>query len=804
MDTITSEQALNILKILDGGAILSKSGSITLCYYLDNPVCYSLSEKDFDKRNNDFFKAFKHLGNNTYVHKQDVYLRKGFNGKLIAGKSFIQRSERLFFDKKMYMDHFCILSFSLSGLNSLNSSYIANPIKYDEHLTEQDQIRLSEFLEGVENAVAIINNIPGTRLTQLSEVDVKLYLFDFVNGFHSDDGIRDNVFDTSISIGDKQGAFFAVCEAEYLPDTVRTCVKDETLSEANASLQTSMLEQLGVHLKATHIVNQMWQFSNEYKSEFKHKVKLFGQHREFDKEIAREAELLSELETDISENHNIICRTHFNVYILEEKEYFSKAYEYVKNVFTINDFRYYLPSLEGLQQIYLGSIIGNVNKLNHLYWYMTDLQSSLCLMLNYTTFKHDNNGIYFTDRLYNTPLKVDIWDKPRGLKLPARNAIVMASTGGGKSVFANNIVQQYIEEGISQVVVEFGKSFYQLTQLYPDVSLHIEYDGETPLGINPFKISAPPSKEKINTLVNLVLKFWRQESIMNDTNQVVAIRSLLIRYYQENPNADHSFEDFYFYIKDNFNSISAKMELNKEYFDYTSFIHVCKEFITGGYYENVCKESELGADIAQKDFIVFELTKIKKDPFLVGVIMSILVDVIETKLLDKRKRGLLLFDEYAETQTMKDTFSDNDIHSTVAFCYQKLRKENSAVLTILQSPSQLADNQYSKGIIANTQVLAVLPTVETVYNAVIDMFSITTESHIDLMQSIRNNFESKEPYSEVFMRFMDLSAIVVRLRLSPEKFMSFQTDGETWQKLQNKASLLGSLEQAIIETTQNK
>ena len=49
-----------------------------------------------------------------------------------------------------------------------------------------------------------------------------------------------------------------------------------------------------------------------------------------------------------------------------------------------------------------------------------------------------------------------------------------------------NIIQQNIEQNYKQIVVEFGKSFYQLSQLYPDRSLHIDYNGSSPLVINPF------------------------------------------------------------------------------------------------------------------------------------------------------------------------------------------------------------------------------------------------------------------------------------------------------------------------------
>ncbi|MCS3273414.1 hypothetical protein NXV08_00275 (plasmid) [Bacteroides fragilis] len=83
-------------------------------------------------------------------------------------------------------------------------------------------------------------------------------------------------------------------------------------------------------------------------------------------------------------------------------------------------------------------------------------------------------------------------------------------------------------------------------------------------------------------------------------------------------------------------------------------------------------------------------------------------------LSDRSVRGTLVFDEYAESQAIRDTFSGADIHSTVAFCYQKLRKENGAVTTIIQSPAQLPDNEYTKGIIAYTQILYVLPANEVV------------------------------------------------------------------------------------------
>ena len=609
-----------------------------------------------------------------------------------------------------------------------------------------------------------------------------------------------------IRIGQKKGVFFSVCDERYLPDRMKTYVSDSTLQEANSSLYMSMLEKLGVHLPCSHVVNQIWRFAgSSYRDELSERVRLFGRYREFDKTIKNRYEGLAAYEQEIINEENVLCKTHFNIMLLEDEEaVLDRCIEQVKMIFTNAGFKYYVPSYEGLYNIFVGSVLGREACLDSDYLFLSDLHSSLCMSINYSTFKNDREGILFNERLYQTPVRKDIWDAAKK-RIPARNMIVAASTGGGKSVVSLNIIQQCIEQNYKLIVVEFGKSFYQLSQLYKDKSLHIDYDGTSPLGINPFYTAgAQPDNEKIKTLVNLVLKFWRTKSIMEDTKQVVSLTKIIRQYYEDKTDG-HSFPDFYEYVRQQGHSLYDRLNILPEYFDIDSFLHVCSEFMPGGFYENVCRHSPLENDMQNRDFIVFELTKIKKDPFLISVIMTILFDTIENKILsDRSVRGMLIFDEYAESQSIKDTFSGADIHSTVAFCYQKLRKENGAVGTIVQSMAQLPDNEYTKGIIANTQLLYVLPANEVVYDQTIEAFHIKNPSHINLMKSIRNDFTAARPYSEIFLRFMDNYATVVRLELSPEKLLAFQTDGEKWNRLQEIYNEVGSLETAIEQYKQLK
>lgn len=798
MKEVSASSAYSIETITDN-CIISKSGDIAVVFGVIDPEVYSLSSEDMNYRHNEYVRAFSHISNG-YIQRQDVYLEERFSASMMPRGSFISEAEYSYFDGRECLGHFTLLSFTLSGLKTLSASYQKNPLRYQEALSTEDRNKLSLFLDEVESAVSIIKAIPRTSIVQLNDIDIVSSIYRMVNGYHEDSGLRDIQFTEYLRIGSKYGTMLSICDERFLPDEVASATRDTTLG-TSTELSMGMLEPLGIHLGCSHIITQIWRMRGQhYLSTLKENVENLGRHRSFDKSIEQEFHAQSELEKEIREQQKVLCEYHYNIMLLSESLESLEVYtDRTKSIITNAGFSFYIPSFDGLYRLFIGSIIGRSSNMHESLFMLTDLDVSLCLSPTYTAPISDSDGIFFQDRVFQAPIKVDIWDE-RKKRIPARNAIVVASTGGGKSVTTLNIVQQLLEQGTKTIVVEFGKSFYQLGQLYPERSVHIDYSHDTPLGINPFYIpdGSIPDKEKIRTLVNLILVFWRMASIASDTPQVVSLTKLVQAYYEATPSG-HSFPSFYRFIEGRGERMLRELNIEEEYFDRKSFLHVCSEFMEGGYYENVCKSSDNESLIAQKDFVIFELTRIKKDPFLVSVIMSILYDTIESKILsDRSVRGMLVFDEYAESQAIKDRHSGADIHSTVAFCYQKLRKENGAIMTIIQSPSQLPDNEYTKGILSNTQILYVLPTTNVVYADIEEKFKFDSSAKKQLMRSIRNNFSTPQrKYSEVFISFGDKDFKVVRLELSPEKFLAFQTDGQTWQKLQNLNREVGSMQRAI-------
>jgi type IV secretory pathway VirB4 component len=188
--------------------------------------------------------------------------------------------------------------------------------------------------------------------------------------------------------------------------------------------------------------------------------------------------------------------------------------------------------------------------------------------------------------------------------------------------------------------------------------------------------------------------------------------------------------------------------------------------------------------------------KIKKDPFLVTLILLILQETIDSNILsDRGKKGVLIFDEFAETQAIKDMYSGEEVIQTVAILYQKIRKENGAVYIIIQDPSQLPDNNYTAGIIANTQVLMVLPSNKGTYQEVQKKFKLAEHEMYQLL-SLKNNLIAEHPYSELFLKLGEENT-VVRLELPPEAFLAFQTDGEKWKQLNAEFERVKDMKQAI-------
>jgi conjugal transfer ATP-binding protein TraC len=800
---ISSEQAYSILDIKDN-IFLSKDGNISMVFVVTNPEPYTLDDHKLDLRHAEQLKAFKNIPQNVFVHQKDIVLKKKYDSnKHYWRESFLTRSDNKYFNGRDTIEHYCILAFTLSELNSLEKSYIGNPFSYSEKLTKQDGERINSFVEAVKNSVSIISKIYNTKIVPFKEEELKDLFFNYVNGFHEDGSLRDLIFDTKMEIGENYYSVFSLSDSSYFPDRITNVLDDKSINAKNVTLKTGFMDSFGVFFPKNHIYNQVLHFpgNEKLKKELAYRVELFGKHKSFSPKINFEYKRLEGILNDVIQDDSILCYSHYSLLTwANTKEELKKNEDAVKDILSNKEIKFYIPSHEALEDLFLGTIIGRESKLHRDYFFINKLEVAICLKLNYSFYEDDEEGIVFQDRLLQVPHRKDWWDRKKK-RIAARNFILFAPTGSGKSSAIQNVVYQFLEEGVRVIVAEFGSSFQQLTKLYPDRSAHISYDRKTPLGINSFDLNNKElTGDKIRSLTAIVMKFWRLPiEDKQNVNIEIAVSKTIEEYYLHDTGTK-SFPNYYEFIKNSWEMVFNNQNIPPQYFDVESFLHVCSQFLKGGLYENVCStKGDTENILLNKEFVVFELRQIKDDPFLVSVVLSILNDTVKEKILsDRTTRGYLIFDEMAESQEMKNVDTGEDILSTVAFLTQGIRKENGAVGLIYQTPTQMPeDNHYAASIIGNTQILGVLQGNEQVYDNIIKRFHIKNNEHIALMKSVQNDFTNDRPYSEMFLRFNENYATVVKLEFPKEKYYAFQTEGEVWAELQNSYAITNNLEQSI-------
>ena len=242
-----ANEGYSILDVINDeyGVILTRNGCVSVAFRMYNPECYSLHRTDLEERNARLYQAFKHLPSGSFVHKQDVFLKREYVHEL-EGDSFIDKAEQRHFSGREYLEHDCLLIFTLSGLSSLAASYNANPFSYRERLHVSDREKLTEFLEGVNSAIGVINSIRDTRLERMAAAGLREYVIRYINFFPRADCDRDIHFSGEITVDREKARCYTVCDGDYLPDrTVRSDVEDTTLPVSGCSLYMAELEGLG-------------------------------------------------------------------------------------------------------------------------------------------------------------------------------------------------------------------------------------------------------------------------------------------------------------------------------------------------------------------------------------------------------------------------------------------------------------------------------------------------------------------------------------------------------------------------------
>ena len=773
------------------------NGNVVLCYKVDLPEIYSLSETDFEDLHGSWFQGFKSLPTGTVIHKQDIYQKAIYTADKLPNKSFLEQATHGYFKGREYIKHSSYLFFVLPYNKALNASKFTNPFrKVEKGIHKQMDHNVQEFITAVNDAVSFISNSRKVSIMPMNPNSIVGIHDAYFNGFNEGFDTDIELKKSDIEIGENHFDALAVNSELCFGDVLQTSKTNDKFTSDDFVFHQGFLDGLGLNLNENHIINQIiymddkhkWRKLLDKKIEELNKSSNFGtQNKVILKKVK---DIVARINQDDSSR---IIRGHINIiFWSREARELGNIASKIKTEFKELDITPYYPKGEERKHYFLNSFCGFTSNFSNEDLYVTDLKHALCLYINNSNYKSDATGIIFNDRQHNIPVLKDVWDDKKK-RIKARNFAIFAPTGEGKSFLANNILRQYFEADVRLVIIDLGGSYSKFAKLYPDDHVILRYEQGKNLGINPFYISSIEdlTPERLEDLAVFLMELLADYQVTK--SKEVAIKKVLSYYYAA-PVRNHSLESLYQFIDDKKELLLKELNIDEKDFSVYNFLHILSEYVDDGLYNFLFSVSEDQTyKIEDKRLIVFELDEVKDNKEILSVMLKLIKSAIQRTIWrNKAEKGIILFDEFA-----KQLKFDNVLES-VEFYYQAIRKQNGAIGIILQSINQLPNNSTSASILENTQVVYSLRN-EKGYEELKNRLSLSSHD-LNQLKSIRNNLTGARKYTEMFIKIGKESNIF-RLEVPKEVYAAYLTDGNENEAIMALYHKRNNMEEAINEFT---
>ncbi len=777
--------------------IVGLEGNFLVGFNVELPEMYSLGENDFDILNDSLSKALKDLPDNTIFVKHDNFNDKYIDTTNYPTKNYLQTKTKEYFKTKEYRSHSTKIFF-VQPNTLIKNERLKNPFRPpSKKIFEEYDKKQEDFFSAVNQCVKFINNIvlSGKNTIKLIPFDNGLleYWENWYSGLNEDFVGEIKKDWNNLRVANDYVAILKFPQEDKFPQTMTTCKKNSDKSTDKSIFFKNYGEQFSFDLGFKHSYVQI-AVLDEKKVHINEAVKN-NQNLKKSSSIDRTNKFWAEeTEKDLDEltkdeDNNRLIRGHNNVIIYaqtpEQLEYrISETIDAFKDL-DIKPIRLYG---DNLLAVFEYSYPINATKFVENHFYVSSLQAFCSLLILTGKYNDDAQGVLLNSRLDNVPVKVDTWDEQKKYMF-ARNFMVLARTGLGKSVLLNHIISNFVEEYGKVVLVDLGGSYKKLASLFPNRTAYITHKIGDKLGINPFNLKGEkPNAEKLEELAEYIGIHYKLKEGLND-NERVSLKKILDLYYK-NVEKGHSLPDFVnAFILDR-KEILDTLEIKDKFFDDEEFVLQMSEYVGKGPYAYLYdgEGEELSEDLYDKDIIVFELDQIRGNNFLLSLMLHQIYHTINKVVWrDTETRGKVIFEEFAEQLKW------DGMMSKIEWFAQAIRKQNSSLGLVLQAISQFPETDGSKSIIENTQMLFVLGAKD--YKPIQERFGLSDHAYYQL-NSIKSDFSSERPYSEVFVLRGDKHQ-VYRLELPRHVFWAYQTDGHKNAILMRLYEIMGNMERAI-------
>jgi len=794
---------------IEHDCILSKQGDITVCFTIQLPEIFTLSDEEYETFHQSWIKAIKVLPKHTTLHKQDWFIERVYDNRENAKrkKSFLEKSADKHFKGRRFQDHTAYIFITKKPAGRKLSSSLFSNLLRSSIVPEQtlSQSKLHEFVETCNQFKQILEDSGVAKLQRLVNSDllsssshtgiIERYCFLAEHG----DAllIKDMQFGRDgMRIGGQHCQVYSLADAADLPALCGSRINYDKYSTDKTKFSVGFAASLGMLLPCNHVYNQFIVVDDAQKTIQKLEKKrlrlqsLSAYSRE--NTISRDA--TNDFLNEAIAEQRLPVKGHFHLITWSEDREKLKS---IRNLVTTAMSRIdAVAKMEtaGAPQLFWAGIPGNASDLPYNECFDTFAEQASCFISLESNYRSDppETGIRFCDRLSGKPVYIDLFDSPRLQKGITSNmgTLVVGSSGGGKSMTINSMLRQLYDQGAHCVIIDIGGSYRALCEMVG--GYYFTYTEQDPIRFNPFYIPKGQllDTEKKESLKALLVSLWKQENESFNRSEYVALSNALAGYYhflRETPSVFPCFNTFYEYLSTDYKQVLLEHKVKEHHFDVDNFLYVLRPYYKGNEFDYLLNATE-NLDLLEQPFIVIELDNIKDNVIIFPVVSLLVCELFISKMRKLQGvRKVLTIDEAWKA------IARAGMAEFLKYAFKTIRKFNGIPIVITQELDDLISSPIIKDAIINNADIKILMDMKKFMHKFDKLQDVLGMSAKGKTQSLSVNRDDRE----IFIDLGGQVSKVFRNELSPEEYYAYTTEGKERVKVLQYAEQYNGMEAGI-------
>jgi conjugation system TraG family ATPase len=794
---------------IENNAILSKMGDVTICFEVQLPELFTMSNDEYEAFHHAWIKAIKVLPVNSVLHKQDWFTEAKYKLSFVQDdNSFLTRSSDRFFNDRPYLDHRCYIMLTKKPVHrklgsSIFSSLLRRTIVPEETLQPK---HFHDFMNHVGQFQKILSDSGFVTMKIMSNELLADFILRYLNLGNDSVILRDIEFKPEWKIGENHCQLFTMADAEFVPALCGSRINYDKYSTDKTKFSVGFASPIGQLLSCNHIYNQYVFIEDAQKTMQKLESKRLRLQSlsAYSRENAISKQATDDFLNEAISEQRLPVKAHFNILAwTDNKDDLKNIRNLCSSALTQMDATPKLET-EGSAQIFWAGIPGNAADFPMNDTFDTFSPQACCFFNLETNYRSSLSpvGIRLGDRLTGKPLHVDISDEPMDKGICTnRNKFILGPSGSGKSFFTNHMVRSYYEKGTHIVLVDVGHSYKGLCDMVK--GYYFTYSETKPIKFNPFYIGEGDilDTEKKESIKTLLLALWKKDNETFNRSEYVALSNALQLYFEKVEN-DKSifpcFDSFYDFLKDEFVNVLKGDNVKDKDFDVSNFLYVLRPYYKGGEFDYLLNAKE-NLDLLQQRFIVFELDNIKDHPILFPVVTIIIMEVFISKMRKlKGVRKMILIEE-AWKAIAKEGMAEY-----IKYLFKTVRKFFGEAIVVTQEVEDIISSPVVKQAIINNSDCKILldqSKYQNKFDQIQELLGLTDKEKA-LVLSINKANDPSKKYKEVFISLGGVLSKVYRTEVSPEEYLAYTTEEKEKVKVQAYAAKFdGDIEKGIKALT---